>query len=132
MNRITSEQVNAAQGVLRADYYQDVRDIAESVIEEWNAGNIDGRDELIEYIDQTVDGCQRVIYTGQAMDALRYSDNDDAVIESLGVEGFDWSSGVPWSQLAYFAVEQDVFEMLDSIGLDPNDPAEPGTIEAQS
>jgi hypothetical protein len=114
--------VEAARGILRKEYWDDVRDTAKAIKDAWDSKEIDDREGLIEYIDETVDGAGRVIYTGQAMDCLRYSDNDEAGIDELGASGFDWSNGVPWSQLAYFAFRADIMNQLDAEGLDVNDP----------
>ena len=114
--------VEDAHERLRADYYADVRGLAEQVGAWWEGEPGADREALIEYIDESVDGHGRVIYTAQAMDCLRYSDNDGLGIEELGVDGFDWKDGIPWSQLAYFAFRADVIAQLGAEGLDVNDP----------
>ena len=105
---------------LQREYYADIKSIAEGIKEEYDRGEIDDRDSLLENIHQTVDGCARVIYTGRAQEALLVSRNDNAGIDALGADGFDWSDGIPWSALAYFAVEADVIEELSDMGLDVN------------
>jgi hypothetical protein len=105
---------------MQREYYKDIKDLAQSVYDEYQAGDIADRDSLIEHIHETVDGCARVIYTTSAQEALVVSRNDSAGIDNLGADGFDWSSGIPWSALAYFTVEADVFEELDRMGLDVN------------
>jgi hypothetical protein len=122
----TETEVNEAHRVLRADYWSDVRDVAEEFIKMWNAGDFDDRDEAIEWIDQSVDGAARVIYTAQAADCLRYSDHDDAGIDELGAEAFNFKDGMPWSALAYFAFRADIIEQIgcgvtDLDGVDIND-----------
>ena len=118
--------VEEAHRVLRADYYSDVRDVAEEFIKRWNAGEFSDRDEAIEWLDQSVDGSGRVIYTAEAADCLRYSDHDDAAIEELGADGIDWSNGIPFSTLAYFAYRADILDQIasgvtDLDGVDIND-----------
>jgi hypothetical protein len=111
----TETEVNEAHRVLRADYWSDVRNVAEEFLKMWHAGDFDGdRDEAIEWIDQSVDGAARVIYTAQAADCLRYSDHDDAGIDELGAESFNFKDGFPWSQLAYFAFRADIIEQIGS------------------
>lgn len=105
---------------MQRQYYADIRSIAEGIKEEYDRGDIADRETLLENIHETVDGCERVIYTGQAQEALLVSRNDTAGIDSLGSEGFDWKDGIPWSQLAYFAVEADVIEELQDLDLDVN------------
>ena len=126
----TQITVDAAHTRLRADYYSDVRDFAADVIAWWHDNPDADREALVEYIEQGVDGAGRVIYTAQAMDCLRYSDNDSAGPDELGADGFDWKSGIPWSQLAYFAFRADIMEQLDAEGLDVNNPEHATTEDA--
>lgn len=107
---------------MRDEYRADVRDMAAQVIEWWKSEPDADRDALIEYIDESIDGCGRVIYTASAQECLLVSENDNAGIEELGAGGFDWSGGIPWSQLAYFAFRADVIDRLSSEGLDVNNP----------
>lgn len=110
MKEITVED---AHSVIRRDYYSDVRGAAEEFLKMWNAGEFSDREQAIEWIDQSVDSSGRVIYTAQAMDCLRYSENEDAGIEELGADGFDWSDGPPYSQLAYFAFRADIMRSIE-------------------
>jgi len=105
---------------MQIEYYADIKNLAKSIFDEYTAGDIADRDSLLEHIHETVDGCARVIYTASAQEALLVSRNDSAGIDSLGADGFDWKDGIPWSALAFFAVEADVFEELDRMGLDVN------------
>ena len=120
--KATAITVEDAHARLRQDYYDDVRDVAQDVREWWRDNPDADREALIDYIEESVDGAGRVIYTAQAMDCLRYSDHDDAGIEELGADGFSWKDGIPWSQLAYFAFRADILAQLDAEGLDVNDP----------
>jgi hypothetical protein len=61
-----------------------------------------------EYLEQSVDGCQEVIYTFQAKLALLSSNNEDAMSEELGEEG-------TVEQRAYFAILADVRDLLDAL-----------------
>lgn len=123
----TETEVRDAHAVLRADYWSDVRGVASEFLKMWHSGYFDGdRDEAIEWIEQSVDGSQRVIYTSQAADCLRYSDHDDAGIDELGAESFNFKNGFPWSQLAYFAFRADIIDQItagidDLDGVDIND-----------
>src|SRR5512147_1548862 len=110
----------SARDEMRREYYEDVNNLASSIKEAYERGEIADRDSLIDHIHETVDGCARVIYTASAQEALLVSCNDSAGIDNLGADGFDWSSGIPWSQLAYFAVEADVMDALRDDGLDVN------------
>lgn len=55
-------KLNEAERICRADYYADVRGVAEDFIDRWRDGDFKTRDEAIEWLDQGVDGHQRVIY----------------------------------------------------------------------
>src|SRR5262245_30593426 len=70
------ELKDLADTIGRARYYSAVRSYAEEIVADLKDGTIEDRDALIERIDETADGSAMVIYTGQAMDVLRYSDND--------------------------------------------------------
>jgi hypothetical protein len=115
--------VEEAKRVLRAEYYGDVRSTAEELIEACKSGEIADREALFDRIHEECDGSAWIIYTANAQQVLMFSDNDDAGIEELGADSFDWKNGIPWSQLAFYAMERDVFDMLDALGLDVNDDA---------
>src|SRR5687768_5759716 len=94
-----------AHRILRADYWRDVRSLADSVATDVRNGDVADRDSLREAISTAVDGSARVIYTGQAIECLLYSDNDSAYWDSFGP---DESADQPsWSKWAYFAFEAD-------------------------
>jgi len=116
-----SASVDKAHQVLRQDYFDDVRGLADDVLAWWDRDQDADRDGLVEYLDESVDGAGRVIYTGQAIECLRYSEHDDAYLDEMG-ELPSAKDGMPWSQLAYFAFRADVIEHLESLGLDVNDP----------
>jgi len=115
---------DAALSFLRADYYEDVSgyadDIEREARERAKAGETDLREWLLEYIHETVDGCQRVIYTGLAIETLLFSSNDSAYADDFGTEGMVKDGAVNYSALAYCAVERDVIEELERRGLDVN------------
>jgi hypothetical protein len=106
---------------MEAEYYEDVNNLASSIKDAYNNGEIADRDGLLERVHEEVDSCGRVIYTARAQEACIVSRNASAGIESLGSQGFDWSNGIPWSALAFFAVEADVYDALREEGIDPND-----------
>lgn len=122
------QAVDNAHNVLRADYWQDVRDCAESIISELKDRVKDGkrgetlREWLIEHIDESVDGHQRVIYTAKAIECLLYSDNDGVGVDEGLVDPSTFIDGIPWSQLACCAFRADVTERLDAEDIDLNEP----------
>lgn len=110
-----------ADSIKRAAYYSSVRSYAEGIIDDLKSGDIPDREALIERIHETADGSQMVIYTGQAMDVLRYSDNDGAYGDNYGSEGMVSDGSINWSALAYAALEADINEQL-SATIDLNAP----------
>lgn len=116
---------DAALAFLRSDYIDDVDGIAADIEREARERAKDGephlREWLMDYIHETVDGCQRVIYTGLAIEALLFSDNDSAFVDDFGSEGVVKDGAVNYSALAYCAVERDVIAELERRGIDVND-----------
>lgn len=109
-----SESVEKAVAVLQRDYQKEVNEYAKEFDDRIAAGEWDDRDDFLESFDQEIDGSQRVIYTWRARLGLLASDNEDVGIDELGVEGFDWSSGTPYSALMYFAFRRDILEAMES------------------
>lgn len=106
--------VNDALTVIRKTYYDEVRTWASDFDKRIAEGEWEDREDFIEAFDQEIDGSQRVIYTFQARLGLLASDNEDAGIEELGPESFDWSAGIPYSQLMFFAFRQDIIDAMES------------------
>lgn len=104
-DRVTDEDVNAAVSIIKRDYYQDVRDLGDSLKDEVKAGDIDNEEQLQERLDEDVDGSGRVIYTLQAKLGLLSSDNEDAW-EEMGLE-----NPTP-EQKMFCAMRQDVLEYI--------------------
>lgn len=111
------ERIDAARRILRADYWQDVRNVADNLRDEIKAGNITSRDEADTYLDESVDGHQRVIYTAQAIEGLLYTDNESAYVDETGSpppsQAFEDNSA--WSQLMYYAFRADILDTLSDI-----------------
>jgi len=84
-DRVTEEDVNAAVSIIQRDYYQDVRDLGDSLKDEIKSGDIADAEQLEERINQDVDGSARVIYTFQAKLGMLVTDNDEAY-EDFGFE----------------------------------------------
>jgi len=124
--------VQLAQNILRADYYADVRGIADDIVQAIKDGEVTNRDDLEERLHETIDGTQRVIYTYQAKCGLLASDNEDAYEDETGEQ-----DATPEVRM-YYALMADVREDLDArhdIGSDwdgpkPDDEDEPSTAAA--
>lgn len=113
-----------ALNALRREYFSHCRDTAKELADDCRSGEIEDVDALRERIHEECDGDGWIIYTQKAQIVLLVSDNDSAGMDSLGADGFDWSCGVPWSQLAYFAYEADLYQHLESEDIDVNDDSE--------
>lgn len=125
----TPEQaVDRAIGIIRHDYYQDTVDLATSIRDELNGRLKEQeygeslREWLMEHIDETIDGTQRVIYTMQAKLGVISSDNDGAYFEEFGEEGAVEDGGINWSRLCYSAMRADVLKELERLDVDVNSP----------
>jgi len=117
------ERLDAARGVLRADYWQDVANVISWLRHEISNGSITDTDAATQHIDETVDGHQRVIYTGQAIECLLFSLNEDAYQDETG-DSPDMSDGSHWSQLAYYAFRADIMAEIGDLDafVDDNRP----------
>jgi len=79
-----SISVDAALSVLNRDYFDDVRGIAEDCKRAVKDGEVSNDEELSDYLHQTVDGHERVIYTYQARIGLVCTDSVDAYEDETG------------------------------------------------
>lgn len=102
-----NEEREEALSVLRRDYWSDVRGVIAAAREE----SFESLEELGEWLSETVDGHQRVIYTGLAIETLLFSDNEDSYVDVYGAElpTLD-GEALNWSAIAYFAFEADIVE----------------------
>lgn len=102
-----------AMRILRKEYYEGVRGLAEEVS---NLVQNEGMDEQ-DALHQTVDGSYWVIYTHANFQVLMCSDHHDAYSEDFGeppVSGSD----INWAALAYAAMARDVSEQVSAGGVD--------------
>jgi len=125
MYETADEISNEADRIKRADYYDDVRQVATELESEVMSGNITDREEALQWLHETIDGHHDVIYTSCAQDVVRYSDNDGAYVEDFGVDGVVRDGDIDWSVLAYAAMERDVIEALSAIDINAEDLGQP-------
>ena len=110
--RITDDQEIDALRVLRASYWESVRDIAEDI-----AGEPDlTADDVSDRVAESVDGSQWIIYTWRARLVRSLSDHSDAYEEY----GFGFMRDADdlddiITRAAYLAMHDDVREVLDRI-----------------
>ena len=110
--RITDEQHEEAMRVLRAEYYQGVRGIAEEIDQRVKNGEIKDQDGWHQAIHESVDGSYWVIYTHANFQVLMCSDNHDAYSEDFGEPPVQGDS-INWAALAFAALERDVMQIVE-------------------
>jgi hypothetical protein len=119
--RISEEERRDALRVLEADYQQDVESAADSLIDRIEDGEISDREAFGDALHEEIDSARRVFITQLAKETLLVSRNADAYFEE-GLGG-DFSDGIDWSAIAFFAFERDVVEDIEREGFDINDDA---------
>ncbi len=117
--QLTDADVDAAFNIMRAHYYQDVRDTAKELAKEMKAGDVS---EFSDTLHETCDGDQRVIYTFKAKVGLLCSDNEGAYTEQTGEPPPMQGDDINWSAMMFYAFQQDIVECLEANGVDVNDP----------
>jgi hypothetical protein len=104
--RISEEQHDDAMRVLRAEYYQGVRSLAQQVIEHIAEGMDEG-----DALHQEVDSSYWVIYTHANFQVLMCSDHHNAYSEEYGEAPVD-GSDINWAGLAFAALSRDVSDQI--------------------
>ena len=116
-----------AMRAARQAYYAEINELADDVISEARdnatSGDWTDEDDLRTYIHERIDGHAWVIYTARAQMVCLASDNDGAGMDDGLIDPASFKDGIPWSQLAYCAMERDLYEQLDALDFDYNDPA---------
>ena len=110
------------------EYRQDVADMAESIQDYAKEQDYPDREDILEYLHESIDGCARVIYTASAKECVLFSRNDGAYFSEFGGDGASDGDGIKWSLLAYCAFRADVLDELDQRGFDVN-AERPGYVE---
>lgn len=113
-----SDKLQEGLALFRQEYYGDIREMAKDYRQDIIDGEITSWDELDQRIHEDVDSSQWIIYTFKAQCVLIASDNCDAGPDELGKDCCDFGGPMMWSQLAYWAMRQDLVEQLDAEGID--------------
>lgn len=113
-----------AMDAMRRAYNAMIRELAADIVCEArdNADSWD-EDDLQTHIHETIDSHGWVIYTAKAQAVCMVSKNDGVGMDEGLVDASSFKDGIPWSQLAYCAIEADLREEFDSLNFDPSDPA---------
>jgi hypothetical protein len=109
------ETMEDAMRVLRADHWQYVRGLAEEAEALCKSGELADAEALDEWLHETVDGSDRVIYTWKAQRLLLCTENQDAMADEYGTEGLVEDGSVNWGGMAYHALLADVRELLTDV-----------------
>ncbi len=106
---LTQDILDEANSILQRDYFNDVRGIVEEAKEAVKDEEITDDESATEWLDQRLDGTNRIIFTAQAWQVLIHSSNDAAYAEQFGE--LPVSDGVlDISAMAYMAMREDVIE----------------------
>jgi hypothetical protein len=111
--KTSEEEHDDAMRVLRKEYYEGVRGLAEEVS---NLVKNEGMDEQ-DALHQVVDGSYWVIYTHANFQVLMCSDHHDAYSEEFGEPAVSGDS-INWAALAYAAMARDVSEQVQAGGVE--------------
>ncbi len=118
---------NTMSEISRTEYLKEIRSLAEEAARyardgEFGTGE-QAREGLSEWIWQTIDGHQWVIFAAYNFSVLDASDNDGAYVENYGSGGLVGDGVLNTVVLAYAAMEADLNEALrDLDDFDANDP----------
>lgn len=91
-----------ADWIKRREYFDNVRSLAKEITDDVKSGAITSDEGVWERIHEI-----EVVYNAEALDTLRYSQNDQAYWDQMGGEPPSWSA------LAAYALQEDVREHLD-------------------
>lgn len=105
-----------AMQVLRKEYFDTVRGIVADLERAIKDKEVTTEDEAQDWLHETVDGCQDVIYTYRAQQVLLHSDNSDAYSSEYGEEGIIENGQIQWSRMAYAALMADVRDAIGDMG----------------
>ena len=98
-----------------SDYYQAVRDIAAEAIEEYPGDTYLIEDERREYVSQSVDGNEYIIYYSANEIVIEATDNepDGAEVRAMSADDADWRT--LRTLAAYLAMEADVMAEVEKL-----------------
>lgn len=100
--------------ITRKDYFDEIRAVRDNALEEYKeyGRDTDPNEWVSDWLHQTIDGHEWVIYNWYHTQILTWSDNEDAVFDVMGeVTGTDASSVL--TPMAFFAMEADVRDHLE-------------------
>lgn len=120
-----ADRCHDADNDLDSDYLSDVDRLARDLAARVEAGEFESGEALREEVRQDCEGTQRVIYTREAKLAMVYSPNADAYVEEFGSAPMQ-GDAIDYSAMALMAMERDVCESMERLGVDLNNPSPAG------
>ena len=111
----TEERKESIMAWSEMDYIKTVRGIAREAIEEYPLTNGEHSDERQQYVTESVDGNEYVIYYSANETALRASQNepDGSEVRAMSADDADWRT--MRTLATYLAMEADVMEEIDRL-----------------
>lgn len=97
-------------------------DSVQSIATEAKTAEKDGQD-INEFVHESVDGSQWIIYTGRNLECLKETSNEDAAFDQQGSDALDGckSASAVYARLAFYAMQADVYEAIAEL---PNEEEE--------
>jgi len=109
---MTKDKMEMGFDLIKDAYNNELRTIIKEAKREVKLGRIISEDELIEWLEQTVDGHEYIMYTWQAQAVLLASENSNTYLEEFGSEGFIKDGEINWEVLAYSAMLLDLQQLM--------------------
>ena len=98
-----------------SEYHEEITSIVETILEDARSycdSAREAEEHVAQSLHETIDGHSYIIYTHEAMMVLQHSSNEDAFFEE-GMDSSGWESySDVVTQLAFFAMRQDVLEAM--------------------
>lgn len=109
-----------SEPITAREYYDEIRSICTSAVEEFNKrdGDEEPDEWFHDWLHQTIDGHQWIIYTWYNTQVLTHTDNRDAYWEAFGEAPQADDHGQLMATLAYSAMAADVQFRMDMSALD--------------
>ncbi len=94
-----------------SEYWAEVRSLAENIVEEAADQDLN-EEEKEQYLWETIDGHEWIIYTAYHYDIMKHSPNDGYSAENFGAESIIKDGTLNTAAIAFGALYADVSERL--------------------
>lgn len=111
-DELNDQIISQAENILSRRYRAQIVGIVDDLRDCIKSGEVTDADGAYEWLHETLDGHQWVIYTHYNYDVLRESSNCDAAADECGGEGLIKDGNVNWALLAYCAMKADCEEEI--------------------